>query len=101
MSSALRCPGCRHKFAYESGAASVTCPKCGKILRVPAAARDENLGRRFAGYTLTKLLGKGAMAAVYEGRGDDDGRVAIKLLDREIAKDEELLVRFRREASHA
>nr|MBA3683660.1 serine/threonine protein kinase [Planctomycetota bacterium] len=76
-------------------------PKCGKALRVPAAARDENVGRVFAGYTLSRLLGKGAMAAVYEGEDGDRSRVAVKLLDREVAKDEELLARFQREAQIA
>ncbi len=50
-------------------------------------------------FRLTRLLGSGAMGCVYEGALLRlDRRVAVKVLSREMAGNEEALVRFRREA---
>jgi tRNA A-37 threonylcarbamoyl transferase component Bud32 len=58
-------------------------------------------GASFAGYEVESLVGRGAMAEVYRAR-DAGGRVvALKLLDRELARDERFRQRFLREAELA
>ncbi|MDQ3369738.1 MAG: protein kinase, partial [Myxococcota bacterium] len=50
-------------------------------------------------YELVRQLGAGAMGQVWEARDSaSDGRIALKLLRPEIARDEELLRRFKKEA---
>src|SRR5439155_23851083 len=57
------------------------------------------LGLRLGRYELAKQLGAGAMGEVWEARDATGGpNVAIKLLKPEVAADEELLRRFRKEA---
>ena len=57
-------------------------------------------GQRIADrYDVVRLLGEGGMGQVYEARHVElDKQVAIKFLFLELAEDEELLARFRREA---
>jgi serine/threonine protein kinase len=57
-------------------------------------------GQRIAGrYDIVRLLGEGGMGQVYEARHVElDKQVAIKFLFMELAEEEELLERFRREA---
>jgi len=57
-------------------------------------------GQRIADrYDVIRLLGEGGMGQVYEARHVElDKKVAIKFLFMELAEDEELLERFRREA---
>ncbi len=53
-------------------------------------------------YELVRLLGSGAMGAVYEGRHVDIGkRIAIKLIHPEYCDSPEVVARFRREARAA
>ncbi len=60
-------------------------------------------------YEIVRLIGQGGMGAVYEAvvregdsAGDDERRVAVKLInDEEVAQDEVLLARFAREAQAA
>jgi len=61
------------------------------------------LGEKVAGkYQLRKLLGSGAMGAVYEGVHLDIGkRLAIKLIHQEYCESPEVVARFRREARAA
>jgi serine/threonine protein kinase len=50
-------------------------------------------------YRITRLIGKGGMGAVYEGRQLRlDKRVAVKVMARALADSHEALARFRREA---
>jgi serine/threonine protein kinase len=50
-------------------------------------------------YRLTRLIGQGGMASVYEGRQLRlDRRVAIKIMARELSANPEALARFQREA---
>ena len=60
---------------------------------------NERIGKVLKGkWTLTKLLGAGGMAAVYEAEHTIGRRDAIKILHPEVAADEELVGRFEREA---
>jgi eukaryotic-like serine/threonine-protein kinase len=64
-----------------------------------SAVLGQTLGGRFR---ITGYIGQGAMAAVYRGVEDDPPReVAIKVLHRELADDETVVRRFRREARAA
>jgi serine/threonine protein kinase len=54
-----------------------------------------------AGYRLTRRIGKGSMGTVYEGLDAGGRRLAIKVLSGEMAKNPELVERFRREAMAA
>jgi serine/threonine-protein kinase len=65
-----------------------------------ADATDANLGLVLGGkYQLVRLLGKGGMGAVYEGRNQIGKRVAVKLLlDPSFTSNHQLTTRFFREA---
>ena len=68
---------------------------------------EESIGELGAGtmlgkYRIVRLIGAGAMGAVYEGTRDDSGqRVAIKVLDRRLATLRQARERFLREAQIA
>lgn len=60
---------------------------------------DELIGKSFGPYTIMDKIGEGGMALVYKGYQESLNRyVAIKVLRRELAHDEEFITRFRREA---
>jgi eukaryotic-like serine/threonine-protein kinase len=67
------------------------------------AEHDDYSGRVLDGrYRVERLLGRGGMGAVYDGRHAIVGkRVAIKMLHAEFAANEEVLKRFYREAQAA
>jgi predicted Ser/Thr protein kinase len=66
------------------------CPQCGEQLRMPA---------RFANFILLEVFGKGGMGAVYRAFDQTLGRsVAIKVTQREIAKDRSFVAQFLQEA---
>jgi serine/threonine-protein kinase len=57
------------------------------------------IGKTLAHYTVTGLLGRGGMGAVYRARDEKLGRdVALKILPAEFAQNVERLARFQREA---
>lgn len=59
---------------------------------------DEFIGRKFGGYEILGLIGRGGMAAVYRAQQISMNRVvALKILPRHLAKDETYLQRFTRE----
>jgi eukaryotic-like serine/threonine-protein kinase len=59
-------------------------------------------GERMLGkYRVGRKLGEGATAAVYEAIAPDGGKVALKVLNEESARDQEFLARFKREAELA
>jgi serine/threonine protein kinase len=64
---------------------------------------DENVGRVLAHkYELVRLLGRGGMGAVYEGKNQIGKRVAIKVLvEPELVRNLDLIARFFREAQAA
>lgn len=69
----------------------------------PTDHAAEWIGARVGGkYGLVRLLGAGAMGAVYEGVHIDLGkRVAVKVLRPELGESSEMVARFRREARAA
>ena len=70
-----------------------------------AAAQDGHLkARRLGHYELLSKIGQGAMGAIYLAHHvsqNPERKVALKVLPRELARDEEFLERFRREARAA
>jgi serine/threonine protein kinase len=64
----------------------------------PDASPEERLGQSLRGkYTLERLLGVGAMAAVYAARHRNGGAFAIKVLHNSISLQADLKMRFLRE----
>lgn len=64
-----------------------------------AEGTEPGIPQSLSHYRLTRLLGKGGMGMVYEGRDRrDDSRVAVKLLYPHLATDPEFRERFEREA---
>lgn len=61
---------------------------------------DKNIGKKFDGrYEVTELIGVGGMADVYKGVDIIDNKpLAIKILKKEFAENEEFLRRFRNES---
>ena len=60
------------------------------------------LRRAFGRYTLSSVLGRGAMGTVYRAEAPDGGQVALKTINTDLlagAEAEEIIARFRREAS--
>jgi serine/threonine protein kinase len=53
---------------------------------------------RIGDYAIERLLGEGGMGQVYEATARDGTRVALKLVKRDLARDETLRRRFQREA---
>jgi len=63
---------------------------------------DELIGKTFGAYTILGRLGEGGMAVVYKGHQESLNRyVAIKVLREELARNQEFIARFRREALSA
>ena len=68
----------------------------------PPHSRAPQPGQRFGKYQIVKLLGQGGMGAVYEAIDTVlQRRVALKILPDQLAKDEDALKRFVREARAA
>jgi tRNA A-37 threonylcarbamoyl transferase component Bud32 len=60
---------------------------------------DELIGKSFGPYKVLDKIGEGGMAVVYQAYQESLGRyAAIKVLRSELARDEEFVARFRREA---
>lgn len=70
---------------------------------MPDDSAKHPIGAALAGkYEVRRLLGSGGMGAVYEGVHVEIGkRVAIKILDRDHSRNEEIAERFRREGRAA
>jgi serine/threonine-protein kinase len=93
-----RCPACAQRFSGDAG----FCPFDGTKLE---AARYDPLGDPLLGttidgrYEVQALLGEGGMGQVYRVRHTSLDRLfALKVLRRELARDEELGARFIAEA---
>ncbi|MBP0987660.1 MAG: Stk1 family PASTA domain-containing Ser/Thr kinase, partial [Oscillospiraceae bacterium] len=63
-------------------------------------ANDKNIGKKLDGrYEITELIGEGGMADVYRATDTVDHKtVAVKILKKEFAENEEFLRRFRNES---
>jgi serine/threonine-protein kinase len=59
---------------------------------------DPLIGGEFGGYQVESLLGEGGMGKVYLATGQDQNRVALKLVKQDYARDETFRRRFSREA---
>jgi serine/threonine protein kinase len=59
---------------------------------------DPRIGSQIGEYSVDNLLGEGGMGKVYTATGPDGGRVALKLVKDDYARDETFLRRFYREA---
>ncbi|MDX2161138.1 MAG: protein kinase [bacterium] len=59
---------------------------------------DELIGKRFGGYEILSMIGKGGMATVYRAHQVSMNRVvALKILPRQYLNDENYMMRFNRE----
>ena len=61
-------------------------------------AADDRVGTRFGEYQIESLIGVGGMGKVYRATAADGTPVALKLVKRDLARDETFRRRFRREA---
>ena len=59
---------------------------------------DPRVGTQIDGYAIDALLGEGGFGRVYSATGPDGGRVALKLVKDDYARDETFRRRFSREA---
>jgi serine/threonine protein kinase len=60
---------------------------------------DDRVGTRFGEYRIDALIGVGGMGSVYRAAAAADGTaVALKIVKQDLARDETLRRRFRREA---
>jgi serine/threonine protein kinase len=59
---------------------------------------DSRVGTQFDGYRIEALLGEGGMGKVYSATGPDGGRLALKVVKDDYARDETFRRRFSREA---
>ncbi|MBI4850977.1 MAG: protein kinase [Acidobacteria bacterium] len=97
-----QCPKCNAQYSNDQA----ICPiDAGVLIQVSDTKNDQTnsdpmIGRLIADkYRVEKLLGRGGMGAVYEGQHLLlDRRVAIKVLQQNMANDEQAASRFIREA---
>src|SRR4051794_6323958 len=69
------------------------------VVALEAGAEDPLVGKRLRHFEVTRLLGRGGMGSVYLGQDTSLGRpVALKVLDPELGRDPDVVVRFEREA---
>jgi serine/threonine protein kinase len=61
-------------------------------------APDDRVGTRFGEYQIDSLIGVGGMGKVYRATGPDGLAVALKVVKKDLARDETFRRRFRREA---
>lgn len=59
---------------------------------------DDRVGTRFGDYAIEALIGVGGMGKVYKASAADGAPVALKIVKRDLARDETFRRRFRREA---
>jgi eukaryotic-like serine/threonine-protein kinase len=94
----MDCPACHQ--ANVDGARF--CAKCGALLPLPATESDDSLVGQIIGgrFRITQILGEGGMGRVYlaeQQMGTNVRKVAVKTLQAQFAKDQQVLARFHRE----
>ncbi|RME76571.1 MAG: serine/threonine protein kinase, partial [Planctomycetota bacterium] len=108
----IRCPHCGSgvKLANTAAGSVVECARCGRSFdprhgetlppgRQPELVPGLHVGDRLGGYVLERLIGKGGMGAVLEATQLSlRRRVAIKVLNAELAADPHFVERFEAEA---
>src|SRR5262245_30878055 len=97
----LSCPSCG--IAYASDQAGGLCPRCLAAMALrPSDTPVEEVpiepGETFHGLHVQKPVARGGMGIVYRARSPKTGRdVALKILPRTLAMEEEFRLRFNRE----
>ncbi|MGV3756915.1 MAG: protein kinase domain-containing protein [Verrucomicrobiota bacterium] len=97
-------PSCGTKFPRPESDAGriVMCPQCGKSTTAAPAKTDKPQLGQLGDYKIIRPVAKGGMGEVYEATQLRLGRsVALKVLNRNLAMDEQFLQRFEREAKAA
>jgi serine/threonine protein kinase len=97
-------PSCGTKFPRPESDAGriVMCPQCGKSTTAAPAKPDKPALGQLGDYKIVRPVAKGGMGEVYEATQLRLGRsVALKILNRNLAMDEQFLQRFEREAKAA
>jgi hypothetical protein len=93
----MDCPAC-HQPNVDGAR---FCAKCGALLPAPSADNDSLVGQIVGGrYRITQMLGEGGMGRVYlaeQQMGTNVRKVAVKTLQVQYAKDQQVLARFHRE----
>src|SRR5258708_33970994 len=93
----MDCPAC-HQPNVDGAR---FCAKCGALLPAATSEQDSLLGQIVGGrYRIMKMLGEGGMGRVYlaeQQMGTNVRKVAVKTLQAQYAKDQQVLARFHRE----
>jgi serine/threonine-protein kinase len=93
----MDCPAC-HQPNVDGAR---FCAKCGALLPAAGSEKDSLLGQIVGGrYRITQMLGEGGMGRVYlaeQQMGTNVRKVAVKTLQAQYAKDQQVLARFHRE----
>src|SRR4051794_31480528 len=93
----MDCPAC-HQSNVDGAR---FCAKCGALLPAATSEQDSLLGQIVGGrYRIVKMLGEGGMGRVYvaeQQMGTNVRKVAVKTLQAQYAKDQQVLARFHRE----
>ncbi|MBK7994934.1 MAG: serine/threonine protein kinase [Blastocatellia bacterium] len=94
------CPKCNAQYSSDQAICPIDATALVDSSGKTAQVADPMIGRMIADkYRVEKLLGRGGMGAVYEGQHLLlDRRVAIKVLQQNMANDEQAASRFIREA---
>ena len=94
------CSTCQGRYPEDF----LVCPRDATPLTVEGGGADRLIGKVLGeAYQIIRLVGEGGMGRVYEARHLrlKDRRFAIKVLHAEMARDQEIVARFQREAESA
>jgi len=94
------CSTCQGRYPEDF----LVCPRDATPLTLEGAGGDRLVGKVLGdAYQIVRLVGEGGMGRVYEARHLrlKDRRFAIKVLHAEMARDNEIVARFQREAESA